>query len=178
MMLQRPTDDTRTGINPQIHPFCFYSMGQSQSQSVFYHQELQWPHGIKGFPVGSDGKEFSSNVGDLGSILRSGRSPGERHCNPLQYSCLENPWTEEPGGLQSMGSQRVGQYRACTLCPSIASGLWGSENDRWLFTPSPWGWSFWGPSVLSGLGFDTSLLPEGFAVSSCWEALFVFFMLF
>ena len=27
---------------------------------------------------------------------------------PLQYSCLEYPWTEEPGGLQSMGSQRVG----------------------------------------------------------------------
>ena len=27
---------------------------------------------------------------------------------PLQYSCLENPWTEEPGGLQSMGSLRVG----------------------------------------------------------------------
>ena len=27
---------------------------------------------------------------------------------PLQYSCLENPWMEEPGGLQSMGSHRVG----------------------------------------------------------------------
>ena len=27
----------------------------------------------------------------------------------IQYSCLENPGTEEPGGLQSMGSQRVGQ---------------------------------------------------------------------
>ena len=27
---------------------------------------------------------------------------------PLQYSCLENPRTEEPGGLQSMGSLRVG----------------------------------------------------------------------
>ena len=26
---------------------------------------------------------------------------------PLQYSCLENPWTEEPGGLQSMGSLGV-----------------------------------------------------------------------
>ena len=25
------------------------------------------------------------------------------HGNPLQHSCLENPWTEEPGGLQSMG---------------------------------------------------------------------------
>ena len=27
---------------------------------------------------------------------------------PLQFSCLENPWTEEPGRLQSMGSLRVG----------------------------------------------------------------------
>ena len=131
-----------------------------------------------GCPGGLLVKNPSASVGDVGSIPGSGRFPGEGNGNLLQYSCLENPWTEEPGGLQSMGSQRVGQYRACTLCPSIASGLWGSENDRWLFTPSPWGWSFWGPSVLSGLGFDTSLLPEGFAVSSCWEALFVFFMLF
>ena len=28
--------------------------------------------------------------------------------NPLQYSCWKIPWTEEPGGLQSMGSWRVG----------------------------------------------------------------------
>ena len=28
---------------------------------------------------------------------------GEGNGTPLQYSCLENPWTEEPGGLQSMG---------------------------------------------------------------------------
>ena len=32
-----------------------------------------------------------------------GRSPG----NPLQCSCLETPWTGEPGGLQSLGSQKV-----------------------------------------------------------------------
>ncbi|MCH3754006.1 hypothetical protein LZB89_09000, partial [Campylobacter coli] len=31
------------------------------------------------------------NAGDLGSILGSGRSPGEGNGNPLQYSCLENP---------------------------------------------------------------------------------------
>ena len=31
------------------------------------------------------------NAGDLGSIPGSGRSPGERNGNPLQYSCLENP---------------------------------------------------------------------------------------
>ena len=32
----------------------------------------------------------------------------EGHGSPLQYSCLENPWREEPGGLQAMGLQRVG----------------------------------------------------------------------
>ena len=38
-----------------------------------------------------------------------GEDPLEkREGNPLQYPCLENPMTEEPGGLQSMGSQRVG----------------------------------------------------------------------
>ena len=31
------------------------------------------------------------NAGHLGSIPRSGRSPGEGNGNPLQYSCLENP---------------------------------------------------------------------------------------
>ena len=31
-----------------------------------------------------------------------------RNGNPLQYSAWEIPWTEEPAGLQSMGSQRVG----------------------------------------------------------------------
>ena len=31
------------------------------------------------------------NMGDLGSIPESGRSPGEGNGNPLQYSCLENP---------------------------------------------------------------------------------------
>ena len=30
-------------------------------------------------------------MGDLSSVLGLGRSPGEGHGNPLQYSCLENP---------------------------------------------------------------------------------------
>ena len=44
----------------------------------------------KGFPDGSDGKESICNAGDLASILGLGRTPGGRHGNPLQYSCLEN----------------------------------------------------------------------------------------
>ena len=38
----------------------------------------------------------------------SGRSPGGGNGNPLQYPCLEIPWTEKTDSLQFMGSQRVG----------------------------------------------------------------------
>ena len=40
---------------------------------------------------------------------------GEGNGTPLQYSCLENPMDEEPGGLQSMGSHRVGHDWATSL---------------------------------------------------------------
>ena len=56
---------------------------------------------VKNMPVNA------RDIGDTGSILVLGRSLGRGHGNPLQYSCHENPWTEEPGGLLSMGSQRV-----------------------------------------------------------------------
>ena len=37
------------------------------------------------------GKESACNAGDTGLIPGSGRSPGEGHGDPLQYSCLDNP---------------------------------------------------------------------------------------
>ena len=43
-----------------------------------------------GFAGGSDGKESACNE-DLGLVPGLGRSPGEGHSNPLQYSCQENP---------------------------------------------------------------------------------------
>ena len=62
-----------------------------------------------GFPGGSADKESACNAGDLGLIPGLGRSPGREHGNPLQHSCLENPHGPHvPGGLQSMGSQRIG----------------------------------------------------------------------
>ena len=60
------------------------------------------------FLGGSDVKESACNAGDLGSIPGLGRSPGEGCGKPLQYACWRIPWTEKPGGLQSMESQRVG----------------------------------------------------------------------
>ena len=68
--------------------------------------EIRTPLQEYDFPGGLVGKKSARNVGDLGSIPGLGRSSGEGNGNPLQYSCLENPM-DEPGGLQSMGSQRV-----------------------------------------------------------------------
>ena len=61
---------------------------------------------------GSVGKEsacVAGNAGDAGSIPGSGKFRGggheESHSSILAWKA---PWTEEPGGLQSIGSQRVG----------------------------------------------------------------------
>ena len=43
---------------------------------------------VYGFPGGSDGKQPTSNAGDLGLIPGLGRFSGEGNGNPLQYSCL------------------------------------------------------------------------------------------
>ena len=75
-----------------------------------------------GFPGGSDGKESACNVGDLGLIPGLGRSHGEGNGYPLQYSCLENPWTEEPGRLQSimeshgLHSSALASFTQSTVC--------------------------------------------------------------
>ena len=66
----------------------------------------------------------AGDAGDSSSVLESGGSPAGGNGNSLQYSCLENPWAEEPGGLQSTGSQRVGNDGAHTcmlrvLCKSL-----------------------------------------------------------
>ena len=56
-------------------------------------------------------KKLSANAGDLrdmGSIPGSRRSPGGENGKSLRYSSIlewRSPWTEEPGRLQSMGSQ-------------------------------------------------------------------------
>ena len=58
-----------------------------------------------GFPGGSDGKEFACNVGDPGLIPRSGKSLEKGMATPSSILAWRIPWTEEPGGLQSMRSQ-------------------------------------------------------------------------
>ena len=67
--------------------------------------------GLSCLLASSNRKESAHNAGDWGLIPGSGRSPGKGNDYPLRYSCLENLVDrEEPGGLQSMGLWRDGQY--------------------------------------------------------------------
>jgi len=62
--------------------------------SYYYHERAsQVALVVKNLPANAGG------LGDLCSIAGSGRSPGEGNSIPLYYSCMKNPWTEEPGRL-------------------------------------------------------------------------------
>ena len=73
--------------------------------TTWYPPFLQLSLSLLGLPGSSVGQGSTCNAGDTGSIPGSERSPGGGHGNPLQCSCLENPMTEESGGLHSMGWQ-------------------------------------------------------------------------
>ena len=92
-----------------------------------------------GLPRWLSSRESSCNAGKAGdssSIPGLGRSPGGGNGNLLQYSCLENSMDrgEEPGGLQSIGLQRVGYD-------------WATEHTWNLMAiPGMWGNRFWNVS--------------------------------
>ena len=60
------------------------------------------------FPCTSDGKGSSCNAGAPGSTPGSGRSLEKGMAIHSSILAWRIPWTEEPGGLQFVGSQRVG----------------------------------------------------------------------
>ena len=62
---------------------------------------------LQGLPRWPVVKNPPANAEDMGLIPGSGRSPGGRNGNHSSILAWEIPWTEESGGLQSMGSQRV-----------------------------------------------------------------------
>ena len=69
------------------------------------HMAQWWITGPHEFPGGSDGKDSACSAGGLGQEdpLEKGMAT---HSSILAW---RSPWTEEPGGLESMGSQRVSQ---------------------------------------------------------------------
>ena len=94
---EKSYDQARQHIVKQRHYFTNKGPYSQSYGSLFY-------------PGGSDDKAPAYSTGDLGSTPGSGRSdPLEKevatHCSTLAWKI---PWIEEPGGLQSLGSQRVG----------------------------------------------------------------------
>ena len=77
-------------------------------QMALFHSFFiaEWFH--YGFPWWPSGKECICQAGDTGLTPGSGRTPGEGNGTPLQYSCWKVPWTEQSGGLQSMGLNNSG----------------------------------------------------------------------
>ena len=70
-----------------------HSKGSNQSKATYRMGENTCKPIFGDFPDGSVGKEYICNAGDTGdegSLLGSGRSPGDGNGNPLQYYCLEN----------------------------------------------------------------------------------------
>ena len=53
-------------------------------------------------------KSLPADAGDADPSPGSGKSPGEGHATHSGILAWKIPWTEDPGGLQIMGSQRVG----------------------------------------------------------------------
>ena len=67
-------------------------------------------------------KNPPANAEDTGSIPGSGRSPGERKSNPLQYSCLGNPMDRGAWWATAHGVARVGHHltteQSQEVCPA------------------------------------------------------------
>ena len=114
--------ETGEGFDPDVGTPRAATMGdlQSQGSRVFSPVSARnwiWPttwisllggaHLVRqAFLVAQTVKKAAFSAGDSGSVSGLGRPLGEGNGNPLQYSCLENS-VDQPGGLQSMGSQRV-----------------------------------------------------------------------
>ena len=98
------------------------------------------------------GKESACNAGDTGLIPDSGRSPGERNGNPLQYSCQENPidrgaWETvvhkvaknqthawkghslQPASLELRGGSAYLIPRLISMCV-LGGGMWGGGKGE------------------------------------------------
>ena len=87
-------------------------------------------------------KNPPANAGDIrdaGSISGLGRSPGGEQGNHSSILAWRIPWTQEPGGLQSIGWHKVGHDwgdLACTHAPSPRWTTWQVECVCGILVPT------------------------------------------
>ena len=132
-------------------------------------------------------KNPPANAGDAGSISGSGRSPGEGHSNPLQYSCLENPmdrvrhdWASEhsPTGdpMQSFLGQGTGGWTVWNHLYLLLHGIEQHLGGSHVGTLSWKSFSFgiWKALLVSSLAVDLCCQPDSCSSVACfasWELL-------
>ena len=112
---------------------CFWSVNVPPFHLLVYLLTL-WPVHFSfyyhvDFPGGSDSKASACNVGDLGSIPGSGRSPGEGNGDPLQYPCLENPmdggaWWTTVYRVAESDTTKQPHFTCCLVAKSCPTLLW------------------------------------------------------
>ena len=114
------------------------SLCRAESQANRMMEITSSQLGGKGFPGASVVKNLPANAGDLGLILRLGNPLEEEMVTHSSILAWEIPWTEKPGGLQSMGLQRVGydwagmQLGGKAALPPIALALRSLPVKLWL----------------------------------------------
>ena len=153
-----------------------------------------------GLPWWLSGKESicnAGNIGDMGSTLGLGRSPGGGYGSWLQYSCLENHMDRRASGLQSMGSQRV-RYNWVTFTHThthtlpknwfnlakvrgpgslILStwGIWAHWGTSWIFLSLPRTWFayLWNEAVGLNDASDSSIsdIPCLYFAAANWQEI-------
>ena len=138
---------------------------------LFYPIIYLYQYGLlDGLPRWLSGKESTSNVGDLGLIPGSRRTPGEGNGNPLQYSCLENPmdrgaWRATVHGVTKSWTQlSTSMHRLLDIYfiiwviinTTLFCCLWYSSFGHWeLIQLTPV--SLWHTSIVSFFFFFSSL---------------------
>ena len=110
------------------------------SQEEILASGFHFPLPFSGAKSSSDGKVSAYNVGGVGSIPGSGRSPGEGNGNPLQYSCLENPmdrgawWATVPGVTKSRSQQSDFISTSTSLFRGCHHWFWGTSLEAGLMS--------------------------------------------
>ena len=91
----------------RVMPSLISSWMQTFTKICYMVNETLWYLNIRGFPGGSDDRESTCNARDLSSIPGLGRWSEEGMATHSSILVWRFPWTEEPSGLQSTGSQKV-----------------------------------------------------------------------
>ena len=117
--------------NPKFPILRILSKG-SMVQKMYDNIASSYP-GLQGLSDGSVGEEAAYNAGDTGLIPGWGRSPGGRCGNPLQYSCLENPYGQRNlAGYSPWGHKEWNTTERLRLplprCPLVPKGAFSLHH--------------------------------------------------